>query len=60
MADRLLRQYEEDRRDELTAKRQERERIYSRELIEDYHTILTEAEFICNFIKFVGGNAILM
>jgi hypothetical protein len=40
MADRLLRQYEEDRRDELIAKRQERERIYSRELIEDYHTIL--------------------
>jgi hypothetical protein len=40
MADSLLRQYEEDRRDELIAKRQERERIYSRELIEDYHTIL--------------------
>lgn len=40
MADRLLRQYEKDRRDELIAKRQERDRIYSRELIEDYHTIL--------------------
>lgn len=40
MADRLLRQYEEDRRDELIAKRQERERIHSRELIDDYYTIL--------------------
>jgi hypothetical protein len=40
MTDGLLRQFEEDRREELTAKRKERERIHLRELIEDYQTIL--------------------
>ena len=54
MADRLLRQYEEDRRDELIAKRQERERIYSRELIEDYHTILSVNDIENQ--KRMGGN----
>lgn len=40
MTDGLVRQYEEDRREEPTAKRKERERIHLHELIEDFQTIL--------------------